>query len=289
MAIANGIIDGLLIGCVYGGVAMGLSLIFGVMNLLNLAYGGFIILGLTGAYVFNHSLGINALATLPLVLALGYLLGLLLYRYGGLSRVVRSRLIMVVVFTFGLDVLISGAISIAFPATGYSLKVPGFMSQVWTVGSVTLPAVVVWAAVGAVLIVAAVDRGLRYTGPGRRIRAARQNPVMAALNGVNVAKVYSQTFGVGTAIACGAGVLIGLTQPFSVSTDSQYLVIAFAVTVIGGLGQIWGVLLAGLLYGAIEGVMTVVVGPTWGDVVAFGLLLVVLIVRPLGLAGSRYY
>lgn len=268
---------------------MGLSLIFGVMSLLNLAYGGFILFGLTSAYGLGAWLGLNGLEALPIVAVAGFVVGFMLYRYLGLHRVARRSLIMVVVFTFGLDVLIAGIISIALPGTGYSLAAPYFMASILTLGPVTVPSVAVWTAGGAILLVVAVDRGLRYTEAGRRIRAARQNPVMAGLNGINITNAYSQTFGIGTAVACIAGVLIGLTQPFSVGTDPQYLVIAFAVTVIGGLGQIYGVLLAGLLYGGIEGALTVAIGPTWGDVAAFGLLLVVLLVRPLGLAGSRYY
>ena len=156
-------------------------------------------------------------------------------------------------------------------------------------GDVIVPASRLYTAIAGVLLAFGVDWILRYTKLGRAIRATRQDREMAGLNGVDVGKVYAATVGIGAATAAVAGVLIALGQPITTDISIHYLLIAFAVAIIGGFGRIDAVVIGGILYGILLSVAQLWLGEGLGNAAALGLLFALLLVRPQGLVGSQYY
>jgi branched-chain amino acid transport system permease protein len=289
MTYLNAVVNGLLVGGLFAGVGAGLSLIFGISNMLNLAHGGFILIGAYGAYLLQEAVGVPPVLGVVLVAVVAYGLGNVLYRYGGLRRAVGSSPLMVVVFTFALDLVIVNLVAYHYGGTGRSLDAPGFFASSWSVGGVVISISDLCVGVAGILLAVAIDHWIKRTRIGRGIRATRQDRDMAALNGVDVVTALARTFGIGCAVAAVAGVLIGLTSPFNPSLDSHYLVIAFAVVIVGGLGRVDAVIAGGLAYGVVLGVMSVWLGSGYGMASTFALLLVLLLIRPQGILGSDYY
>lgn len=289
MIFLEAVIQGILLGGLYAAIALGLSLIFGIMNILNLAHGAFIVLGAYTAYVLQVTFGLNALASLPVAAVVGFVLGWLIYRWGGLVRLAQGPAFMAVVFTFGLDLVIVNTLANRFETTLRTINTPEFMQQTWQVFGAYITASRLYVAMAAVLLTLLLNWWIQSTRTGRAIRAVRQDREIAALNGVDVVSTYALTFGVGTSVAAISGVFVAFTAPISPETGVSYLVGAFAVAIIGGLGNIRSVIFAGVLYGVTINVSSVAFGAGVGAAIAFALLLVVLLVKPQGLFGSAYY
>lgn len=292
MAYVNAVVNGLLVGGLFAGVGVGLSLIFGICNLLNLAHGAFIVVGAYGAFFLQDSVGITPLFGVVIVALAAYALGVAVYRYGGLSRAAHSAQsspLSVVVFTFGVSLVIVNLVAYHYGGGGRSLDLPGFLGTTWTIGDVVISVSQLVVAVLALAMVAAVDVLIKRTKFGRGIRATRQDAEMASANGVDVPKAYARTFGLGCAATAVAGILITFTQPFGGGMDIHFLLIAFAVVLIGGLGRVDAVVAGGVVYGVLLSVLSVWLGSTYGMAATFALLLVLLLVRPQGILGSEYY
>lgn len=289
MEYVGALVDGVLIGCLFAGVAVGLSLIFGISNLLNLAHGAFIVLGAYLAYALQQGLGIHPFLALPLVGCVGFGLGWLIYRAGGLARIARGPLLMVIVFTFALDLIIVNLITMRYSGTGRSLDLPQFMYGSWEIAGVIVPTSRVLVAIAAIAIVVLINVFIKRTKIGRAIRATRLDREMASLNGVSVTATYAIAFGIGSAAAAVAGVLLAYSYPFQPGIGVEYLIISFAVAIIAGLGRIDGVILGGVFYGVVLSEMSLVLGSGTGRAAAFSLLFVFLLIRPQGMFGSDYY
>jgi branched-chain amino acid transport system permease protein len=283
------VVDGFLLGGLFAGVAVGFSLVFGIANLLNLAHGAFIVLGAYIILALQQALGMNIFVAAPISAAIAFLLGWSIYRWGGLAMIIRAPLLMVIVFTFGLNLVIVHGIGFAFGARSQSIRVPDFINDVWVFGSVIVPVSRFYAAIAGVLLAFGVDWVLRFTKLGRAIRATRQDREMAGLNGVDVNKIYAATVGIGAATAAFAGALIAVGQPITPDMSIHYLLISFAVAIIGGFGRIDAVIMGGVVYGMLLGVAQVGLGEGLGNAAALALLFVLLLVRPYGLFGSQYY
>lgn len=289
MIYIGALIDGLLLGATFAGVAVGLSLVFGIANLLNIAHGAFIVLGAYIVYVLQSRVGLSLLAAVPIAVAASFVLGWVIYRWGGLARITYGPLLMVIVFTFGLHLVVVNSISYFYGAQPRNIEYPSALFDVWFVGDIIIPVNRVVAAVGGIALTMVVHLILRYTKLGRAIRATRQDRQMAGANGVDVINIYAVTVGIGCAAAAFAGFLISLNSPIFPEMGINYLVIAFAVAIIAGFGRLDAVILGGLLYGAVLSVMQVWVSPGLGTAVALALLFLLLLIRPQGLFGSHYY
>lgn len=289
MIYLGAVVDGILLGALFAGVGVGLSLVFGIANLLNLAHGAFVMLGAYAVLLLQQRLGINIFLAAPVGAAFAFALGWSVFRWGGLSRIIEAPLLMVVVFTFGLDLLLVHGIAFTFGAQSQALRVPEALQQVWVFGDVIIPANRLFAATAGILLAFSVDWILRFTKLGRAIRATRQDRDMAKLNGVDVSYIYAATVGIGGATAALAGFLISLGQPISPDMSIHYLVIAFAVAIIGGFGRIDAVIMGGIVYGVVLSVMQFWLGEGSGNAAALALLFGVLLIRPQGLFGSQYY
>jgi branched-subunit amino acid ABC-type transport system permease component len=277
------LIDGLLLGFVYGVAAMGLTLIWGVMNVINLAHGPIIALGMFSLYFIFNLFGLNPYVALVLVAILGLLLGVLIY-FVAVHRVIDAPHLSTLLATFSVNMIIIGLGTAAFSASPRNVD---FSLGSIALGPVTLLGTRVVAAVLAVAVTGGLYLFLYRTRPGRYIRAVANNRDAAELMGVPSALILALSFGIGTMLAAIAGGLIATFFPFTILAGGVYELKSFVIGVLGGLGNPVGALLGGLILGMLEGVIPAFMPTTWVPVLEFLLFILILLIRPQGLFGAR--
>ena len=277
------LIDGLLLGFVYGIAAMGLTLIWGVMNVINLAHGPIIALGMFSLYFIFNLFGLNPYVALVLVAVLGLLLGVLIY-FVAVHRVIDAPHLSTLLATFSVNMIIIGLGTAAFSASPRNVD---FSLGSISLGPVTLLGTRVVAAVLAVAVTGGLYLFLYRTRPGRYIRAVANNREAAELMGVPSAQILALSFGIGTMLAAIAGGLIATFFPFTILAGGVYELKSFVIGVLGGLGNPVGALLGGLILGMLEGVIPAFMPTTWVPVLEFLLFVLILMIRPQGLFGAR--
>jgi branched-subunit amino acid ABC-type transport system permease component len=275
--------DGLLIGFVYGIAAMGLSLIFGVMNVINLSHGPIIALGMFALYFLFGTLVPSPYLALILVAVLGLLFGILIYVVV-VHRVRDAPHLSTLLATYSVNMIIIGLGTAAFTTIPYNVD---FSLGSARVGPVTLLGTRVVAALAAVLVTALLYLFLYRTRPGRYIRAVANSRDAAELMGVPSTRVLALSFGLGTMLAAVAGGLIATFLPFTILGGTIYEVKSFVICVLGGLGSPVGALLGGLILGLIEGIIPTFAPMSWVPIFEFVLFVMILLVRPTGLFGAR--
>ncbi len=285
MWIAQVLINALVLGCLYACIAIGFSLVWGVLNVINLIHGSFIVLGSYLAFGLYQSTSISPwyalIVAAPVFFVLGYLLQLLL-----LNRVINAPVLVTLTLTFGLDLILNNAMIYFFKADYRKLTLSPPMGSV-SLFNIVVPVDRLIATAAALLLTGALYLVLRRLRVGRAIVAVRLDRDAAVLMGVNVKSIYAIAFGLGTALAGCAGVLMALVYPISPLTSSTFLGKAFVVCVLGGLGSVSGALAGGLLLALVEGVGTTLLGPEYATTLSFVLLIIFLIVRPQGLLGRK--
>ena len=247
MELAQTIINGLLLGGLYAIVGLGMSLIFGIVKLTNLAHGEFVIVAAYLATVVVNVFGLHPLASLilvaPVMFVIGYLVQNLL-----VTRVLHRGVEPPLLIMFGLSVILQNLLLQIFTADPHYLH-SEFGKSNLSFGGIGVSVMNLLNLCIGVLVIALLHCYLKYTYSGRSIRAASDDTTGAQLMGVNVKNTYGIAMGVAMAISAVAGVLVGMSYNFYPTTGSQYLIIAFGVVVIGGIGSIFGTLLAGLIFG----------------------------------------
>jgi len=281
------IASGILLGGVYGCVAVGFSVITGVLKIFNFAHGAFIMLGAYTTWLVTSRLGVDPFLGMPVAMAVLFLLGYLVQRYL-INRVIRAPLYMTLILTFGLDMAIVNAATLKWSGNLRSV-VARYASASLHVAGVSLPGIRVSAFVAALVLTALLFFLMDRTRVGKAINATRMDLDAAKLVGVDSAKVYAITFGIGTAMAGAAGCLISMLSAISPSMGSTFSSKAFAICVLGGFGHMAGALAGGIIMGLLETVAAVAVGPGYQEAVAFAVLVLVLVLRPKGLLGREYY
>ncbi|MDF1500730.1 MAG: branched-chain amino acid ABC transporter permease [Anaerolineales bacterium] len=277
------LVDGLLLGFVYGIAAMGLSLIWGVMNVINLAHGPIIALGMFGIYLAFTILGLNPYLALVLVAFAGLVLGILIY-YVAVNRVIDAPHLSSLLATFSVNMIIIGIGTAIFTVSPYNVD--------FTLGAVDIgPIRLLWTRVAAALA-AVIVTGLLYlflfrTRTGKNIRAVANNRTAAELMGIPSSRVLALSFGIGTMLAAIAGGLIATFFPFTILAGGGYELRSFVIVVLGGLGNPLGALVGGLILGSLEGIIPVFMQTSWVPVIEFVLFVFIILVRPSGLLGSR--
>jgi branched-chain amino acid transport system permease protein len=275
--------DGLLLGFVYGIAAMGLSLIWGVMDVINLSHGPIIALGMFGIYLAFNGLGWNPYLTLLLVAVMGLLLGIVIYGVA-VQRVLNAPHLSTLLATFAINMIIIGIGTAIFTTSPRNVD---FSLGSFSVAAITLPWTRVAAAVAAVLVTALLYLFLYRTRTGKAIRAVANNRAAAELMGIPTYWVLALSFGLGTMLAATAGGLIATFFPFTILAGARYELKSFVICVLGGLGNPLGALIGGLLLGALEGIIPAFMETTWVPVLEFVLFVLILLVRPSGLLGSK--
>jgi branched-chain amino acid transport system permease protein len=279
--------NGLVLGGLYACIAVGFSLVWGVLNVINILHGSFIVLGSYVAYFAYTSLGIHPF--LSVILA-GALVGVLAYviQAGIINPVIASPVLTTLILTFGLDLLLSNAMLLAFKADYRKVNLANPLGTL-DVGGIVMPLDRVAAMALALVLTAALYWVLDASRIGRAIVAVRMDREAALLMGVNVRRIYAITFAMGAVMAGAAGSLLSVIFPISPLAGPLYLGKAFVICVLGGLGSIAGAMVGGLALGVIESFSALAFGPEHALTVSFVLLILLLIVRPTGLMGRRGY
>jgi branched-subunit amino acid ABC-type transport system permease component len=275
--------DGLLLGFVYGIAAMGLSLIWGVMDVINLSHGPIIALGMFGIYLAFTHLGLNPYVTLPLVAGGGLLLGVLIYTVA-VHRIINAPHLSSLLATFSVNMIIIGLGTAAFTTSPRNVD---FSLGSVSLGPITLPWTRVAAALAATLVTGLLYLFLYRTRPGKSIRAVANNRAAAELMGIPSSRVLALAFGLGTMLAAIAGGLIATFFPFTILAGGTYQLRSFVICVLGGLGNPLGALIGGLLLGALEGIIPAFMETSWVPVLEFVLFVIILLVKPSGLLASE--
>jgi branched-chain amino acid transport system permease protein len=283
--VAQILVNALVLGCLYACIAIGFSLVWGVLNVINLIHGSFIVLGSYLAWGLYQSLAIPPwyvlLVAAPLFFILGYMLQRLL-----LNRVITAPVLVTLTLTFGLDLILNNAMIYFFKADYRKLSLTPPMGSV-SLFNVVVPVDRLLATVFALALTGVLYLVLRRLRVGRAIVAVRLDRDAAVLMGVDVKSIYAIAFGLGAALAGCAGVLMALIFPISPLTSSTFLGKAFVVCVLGGLGSVSGALAGGLLLALVESVGSIYLGPSHATTLSFALLIIFLIVRPQGLLGRK--
>lgn len=282
--LAQVLINGVLLGGLYAVMALGLALVWGVLNIVNLAHGAFIMLGAYLAWHLYTYLGIDPFLGLPVTAIIMFCVGYVLQR-GLLNLVVRAPMFNTLLITFGLEVVLTYLAQLAFSADFRTIN-PPYAGNSIALGPLVVPLARLMAFGVAVVLTVGLWVFLLRTKLGRAIRATAQNLVAARLYGVEPRHLYAVTFGIGIGLAGAAGCLYGTVSQINPYIGATLTAKCFAISIIGGLDNPLGVLVGGLVLGIIESLTVLYVGATFGDVASFGILVLVLIVRPSGLLGK---
>jgi branched-chain amino acid transport system permease protein len=287
MAWVDAIVQGVLLGGLYALFATGLSLIFGVMRLVNLAHGDFSILAAFMAVMAVEMLGLNPLAALLLVAPLMGVVGYGLQRIA-LNRLLGRGILPAVLVTFGLSIVIQNGLLEAFSADSRRLNPGGIETASLALGG---GLAVGWfpllTFVVAVLLLAALQLLIARTAMGRAFRAASDDGDTAALMGVDTRRLYAVAMALSLAVVAIAGIFLGIRTTFAFSSGPDRLLFAFEAVIIGGLGSLWGTLVGGVVLGVAQTVGARM-SPGWGVLTGHLVFLGVLLLRPSGIfATSR--
>jgi branched-chain amino acid transport system permease protein len=278
MLFAQVLVNGILLGGLYGLMGLGMALVWGVLDIVNLAHGSFIMLGGYAVYFLFTGLGIDPLAALPLAMIALFVFGWLLQRFI-LNLIVRSALLNTLLITFGLDVVITYVAQLAFSADFRTIN-PSYAGSNVTVGGITIPLLLLASFLIAFLLAGLLWLLLNRLRLGRAIRATAQNLVAARLYGIDPRGVYAVTFGIGAALAAAAGGLYGMTSHLTPYIGVSLTAKSFVIAIIGGLSNPFAVVLGGIVLGVAEALAGLYLSPTFSDAISFGLLVLVLVVRP---------
>jgi branched-chain amino acid transport system permease protein len=279
------LVNGLALGGLYASIAAGFSLVWGVLNIINILHGSLIVLGGYLAFFAHQYFGISPFLFAPVAGAVTFLLGFAIQRIV-INPVMGRPVLITLVLTFGLNLLLDNAMLAVFKADYRKVNLqppPG----IFEFGSIILPVDRVYATIVGLLLVGALWLLLRFTQLGRAIVAVRMDRDAAALMGIDVRWTYAIAFALGTFMAGSAGALLAAIFPISPVSSSGYLGKAFVICVLGGLGSIPGVVAGGFALGVIESFGALALGPENALTMSFLLLIVLLIVRPTGLLGRR--
>jgi branched-chain amino acid transport system permease protein len=285
LSLAQAIAKGLLTGMVYGLMALGLSVIFGVMRVVNFAHGEMMVVGMYFAWAAFDYAEVTPLVSLPLIALLFFALGY------GLQRAVISPFInrpehqQFLLLLAIATLLANSCLAIAGPDSRVVQLDSQFDS--YELGPLVFDAVRVHAAVAALAIAGLLWLFFTRTRTGKAIRAAADNHMGALVVGLDVRRLYAFTFGVGAACVGAAGALMITIVPVTPFLAAEYTLLAFIIVIVGGLGSMTGALLGGLLIGVSEAVAGLLLQPSLKSMFSFGLLIVVLLLRPQGLFGRK--
>ncbi len=285
LSLAQAVTKGLLTGMVYGLMALGLSVIFGVMRVVNFAHGEMMVVGMYLAWAALSYADVPPLLSLPLIALIFFGLGYALQR-GVISPFINRPEHQQFLLLLAIGTLIAnGCLAIAGPDSRAVQLDSQFDS--YELGPLVFDAVRVQAALAALVIAGLLWLFFTRTRTGKAIRAAADNHMGALVVGLDVRRLYAVTFGVGAACVGAAGALMITVVPVTPFLSAEYTLLAFVIVIVGGLGSMVGALLGGLLIGVSEAVAGLLLQPSLKSMFSFGLLIVVLLLRPQGLFGRR--
>ena len=279
------LIQGMLTGLVYGLMALGLSVIFGVVRVVNFAHGEFAVVGMYGAFILFTTLKIDPFVAMAPLAALFFVVGYGLQRslvVHFIRRPDHEQFILLV----GLAIVMVNGLLMIFGPDARHVDLP-YSYDSWMLGPVLIDKVRAYAALAALGVAGALFAFFRYTQTGLAIRACADNLTGAAVVGLDIDKLYALTFGIGLACVGAAGALLVSIADVTPMMAPGFTLLAFTIVIIGGLGSMGGALLGGLVIGVAEALASILIAPSMKTMVSFGLLVVILALRPQGLMGKR--
>lgn len=287
MIILQILLNGLLLGGFYTLIGVGFTLVWGVTNIINLAHGALALLGAYITYFLFQYWHIDPFLTLPVSFLSLFLFGYILQRYL-MNLVVKAQIFMLLILTFGLEIFLVNFMTTFFSADFKSVT-PDYAGSSLVFGDIVIPYIRL--AVFAICIVVTIIMGffLDRTWTGKAIKATSLDIEAAMMSGINPSKIYALTFAFGSGLAGLSGSLLSLTQAFSPNIAGGLTLRAFIVSILGGLGRIEGAFLGGLILGIVETMSSYVIGESYKNAIAFGIMVLMLVIKPSGLLGRKYY
>jgi branched-chain amino acid transport system permease protein len=279
------VLNGLMTGAIYALVALGLTLIYGVLHIINFAHGALLTAAMFAAFFAYKVLGLDPYLAAVVLTPLFFVFGYALQRFAiGPAAHGEDRNILLV--TLGLAVVIENALLYAFRADTRTINLP-YAFNVVEIGTAFLavPRVVAFVAVVAVALVLWLI--MQWTDTGKAIRAVAREKLGAELSGIDVAHIYAVTFGLGTACLAVAACLLLPTYYVNPTAGNAFVLVAFTIVVLGGMGSVAGALLGGLFVGVVESLSSLWLGESLGQIGIFVMFILVLLFRPTGLFGER--
>jgi branched-chain amino acid transport system permease protein len=283
--LAQTLILGVLVGGVYALLASGLTLIFGVMRVINIAQGAFVILAAFLTYSIWSATGLDPLVAIAFTTPLMFALGWALY-VAAVRRIRGAHMSSSVLLTFAIALVLEGLMGLIWGNTSHSVR-PAYFNESFTLGALFLPKAQVYGFAVAAVVLASLYAILTRTWLGRAIRASAVNPSGAALVGVNVGGVAALTFAVGVGATGAGGSIDSVLYPFLPGSHYEWIARLLSIVVLGGLGSLPGAAVGALALGVAEAATVTYVSPAWATAVPYVVIFVVLLVRPHGLLGSR--
>jgi branched-chain amino acid transport system permease protein len=281
----NALIAGILLGGFYAAVTVGISISFGILDIVNIAHPAFIILGSYIAYIANQRLGLDPILTSILVLPAFYYLGSLVYQVYYVSFEKRGQeALRGLAFFFGL-LFVTEVILILVFGVDYRYVQAGYIDTTLRFGFIDLPLRMVVPFIVSMLLLAGLQLFLTKTFTGRAINAVAQDQLALSLMAADPIRIKRIAFAISIATAAIAGALLIVIQPVEPSVGREYIGRVFAICVLGGMGSLPGTVIAALLLGVMESMTSTFYGPSWAPAVAFGFLLLTLAFRPSGILG----
>jgi branched-chain amino acid transport system permease protein len=285
MLVLQAIIDGILVGGFYALMAGGLTLVFGVMDIVNFAQGILVVLGAYLSYALFSHLSIDPFLSLLITLPAMFVIGVAVY-WSMIRPIKQDRVIMSLLVMFAVGTIIEGILDLIFTSNLVEIHTSYVNSSV-RLGSLVFPEIYLYAFAMSVVLLAGVYYLLYQTRFGRSLRASMQNPTAARLVGINTDWVSAFTLGIGVALAAAGGMVFGLTNSFDAASSYDLISRLLAIVIFGGFGSLTGALLASVIMLVIQDVVAVVWSPTWGQTTFYMVLILVLLLRPQGLLGRK--
>jgi len=283
--LVNAIVSGILIGGFYAAVTAGVSLSFGILDIVNIAHPAFVILGSYLAYVLNVSLGLDPILASIVMLPAFYALGAGIYQVYYLSFEKRGQeSLRGLAFFFGL-LFITEVTLVLYFGVDYRYVEARYIGPTWHLGPIDLPLRILVPFLVSLLLIAALELMLTRSFIGRAMMAVAQDQLALRLLAIDPIRVKRIAFGVSIASASLAGAFLIIIQPVEPSVGREYIGRVFAICVLGGMGSLPGTLIAAMMIGIFESLTATFYGPSWAPAVSFGFLLLTLAVRPAGLLG----
>ena len=279
-----GVISGLLLGGLYAIAALGLSLVFGVMRLVNIVHGEFLVLAAYLSLSIASALGLDPSLSVLLIAPVMFLIGYVIQRWV-LNPLMHRGGEPPLLAAFGLSIIAQNVMLLIWGADARTLTT-SYSNLGVSLFGVRVPLMYLIAFVLAIILIAAVQLFISHSYLGKAIRAATQDPSTAQVMGINPRTIYTFTYGIGAAIATLGGTLIGLIFSFTPTSGLTWLLKGFVVVVMGGMGSIVGILAAGGILGIAEGIGGAIVGTGYRDMIGFLIFLIVLVFWPRGLFGK---
>ena len=277
----------MLLGALYACVGMSFSLIWGVMNIINLAHGSMIMLGAYVAFLLYSTLGLDPFLAIPVASGVLFAVGYAFQRYV-MNLVMKGSIFSTLILSFGFDMLLVNVLLAVFTADTRSIT-PAYASRIVSYGDLRVSYVRLGVLAIALLLTALLWLFLNRTRAGNAIRATSFDQEAAQLVGVEIRGIFPLTFAIGAAIAGAIGPLVAMTTSFSPVLGDVLTMKAFVVVVLGGLGSVPGAVVAGMVLGVAEHLSTLVFGSGYQEAISFAVLVAVLVLRPAGLLGKKFY